>query len=209
MDIHNMEQKSDEWFAIRKGRLTASQYDKVFNQKTLSLNKINALKHIDTMLGELYYKQDDMMRFKPSWAMERGIRLEDEARIDFEIRENVKVDEVGFVTNESFGDHIGCSPDGLIAGENGGVEIKCPLPATHIKYHREGVLPKEYRAQVHGSMAVCDADYWWFTSYCPDIKDFTLKVYRDSYTEALAQTLRDFNSLFASRLSETKTLAIG
>lgn len=209
MDIHNMEQKSDEWFAIRKGRLTASQYDKVFNQKTLSLNKVNALKHIDTMLGELYYKQDDMMRFKPSWAMERGIRLEDEARIDFEIREDVKVDEVGFVTNESFGDHIGCSPDGLIVGENGGVEIKCPLPATHIKYHREGVLPKEYRAQVHGSMAVCDADYWWFTSYCPDIKDFTLKVYRDSYTEALAQTLRDFNSLFASRLSETKTLAIG
>ena len=209
MDIHNMEQKSDEWFAIRKGRLTASQYDKVFNQKTLSLNKINALKHIDTMLGELYYKQDDMIKFKPSWAMERGIRLEDEARIDFEIREDVKVDEVGFVTNESFGDHIGCSPDGLIAGENGGVEIKCPLPATHIKYHREGVLPKEYRAQVHGSMAVCDADYWWFTSYCPDIKDFTLKVYRDSYTEALAQTLRDFNSLFASRLSETKTLAIG
>lgn len=209
MDIHNMEQKSDEWFAIRKGRLTASQYDKVFNQKTLSLNKINALKHIDTMLGELYYKQDDMMKFKPSWAMERGIRLEDEARIDFEIREDVKVDEVGFVTNESFGDHIGCSPDGLIVGENGGVEIKCPLPATHIKYHREGVLPKEYRAQVHGSMAVCDADYWWFTSYCPDIKDFTLKVYRDSYTEALAQTLRDFNSLFASRFSETKDLAIG
>jgi predicted phage-related endonuclease len=209
MDIHNMEQKSDEWFAIRKGRLTASQYDKVFNQKTLCLNKVNALKHIDTMLGELYYKQDDMMKFKPSWAMERGIRLEDEARIDFEIREGVEVNEVGFVTNDSFGSHIGCSPDGLIVGENGGVEIKCPLPATHIKYHREGVLPKEYRAQVHGSMAVCDADYWWFTSYCPDIKDFTLKVYRDNYTASLAQALKDFNSLFASRLNETKTLALG
>ena len=209
MIIHNMEQKSDEWFALRKGRLTASQYDKVFNQKTLSLNKATTLKHIDGMLADLYYKQDDLLRFKPSWAMERGIRLEDEARVDFELREGVKVTEVGFVTNDSFGDHIGCSPDGLIIGDNGGVEIKCPLPATHIKYHREGVLPKEYRAQVHGSMAVSDADYWWFTSYCPDIKDFTLKVYRDSYTESLARALKDFNSLFAERLNETKNLALG
>ena len=208
MIIHNMEQKSDEWFALRKGRLTASQYDKVFNQRTLSLNKATTLKHIDGMLADLYYKQDDLLRFKPSWAMERGVRLEDEARVDFELREGVEVTEVGFVTNDSFGDHIGCSPDGLIIGDNGGVEIKCPLPATHIKYHREGVLPKEYRAQVHGSMAVSDADYWWFTSYCPDIKDFTLKIYRDSYTESLAQALKDFNSLFAERLNETKNLSL-
>jgi predicted phage-related endonuclease len=208
MIIHNMEQKSDEWFAIRKGRLTASQYDKVFNQKLLKLNKATALKHIDGMLAEIYYKEDDLQKFKSSWAMERGVRLEDVARVDFELREGLEVMEVGFVTNDSFGDHIGCSPDGLIVGENGGIEIKCPLPATHMKYHREGVLPKEYRAQVHGSMAVCDADYWWFTSYCPGIKDFTMKIHRDGYTESLAQALKDFNSLFATHYKATKNLAL-
>jgi hypothetical protein len=209
MKIHDLEQGSDEWFALRKGRLTASQYDKVFNQKTLRLNNATAIKHMDGMLAELYYKEKDLITFKPSWAMERGTRLEEVARIDFELREGIEVNEVGFVTNEAFGDHIGCSPDGLIDGGKGGIEIKCPLPATHIKYHREGVLPKEYRAQVHGCMAVCDADYWWFTSFCPNIKDFTLKIYKDEYTSSLAQTLKEFNQLFAQRLSETKHLANG
>jgi hypothetical protein len=179
----------------------------VFNQKTLKLNNATAIKHMDGMLAELYYKEKDLITFKPSWAMERGTRLEEVARIDFELREGIEVSEVGFVTNEAFGDHIGCSPDGLIDGGKGGIEIKCPLPATHIKYHREGVLPKEYRAQVHGCMAVCDADYWWFTSFCPNIKDFTLKIYKDEYTSSLAQTLKEFNKLFAQRLSETKHLA--
>ena len=209
MKIHDLEQGSDEWFALRKGRLTASQYDKVFNQKTLKLNNATAIKHMDGMLAELFYKEKDLITFKPSWAMERGTRLEPVARIDFELREGIEVNEVGFVTNEAFGDHIGCSPDGLIDGGKGGIEIKCPLPATHIKYHREGVLPKEYRAQVHGCMAVCDADYWWFTSFCPNIKDFTLKIYKDEYTSSLAQTLKEFNELFAQRVSETKHLANG
>ena len=209
MKIHELEQGSEEWFALRKGRLTASQYDKVFNQKTKMLNRATAMKHVDGMLAELYYKEDDLMGFKPNWAMERGTRLEEVARLDFELRTGVDIREVGFVTNDSFGEHIGCSPDGLVVGDNGGIEIKCPLPATHIKYHREGVLPKEYRAQVHGSMAVCDADYWWFTSYCPNIKDFTIQVMRDEYTASLAQALRDFNSLFAERLNETKHLAQG
>ena len=209
MKIHELEQGSEEWFALRKGRLTASQYDKVFNQKTKMLNRATAMKHVDGMLAELYYKEDDLMGFKPNWAMERGTRLEEVARLDFELRTGVDIREVGFVTNDSFGEHIGCSPDGLVVGDNGGIEIKCPLPATHIKYHREGVLPREYRAQVHGCMAVCNADYWWFTSYCPNIKDFTIQVMRDEYTVALAQALRDFNSLFAERLNETKHLAQG
>ena len=209
MKIHELEQGSEEWFALRKGRLTASQYDKVFNQKTKMLNRATAMKHVDGMLAELYYKEDDLMGFKPNWAMERGTRLEEVARLDFELRTGVDIREVGFVTNDSFGEHIGCSPDGLVVGDNGGIEIKCPLPATHIKYHREGVLPREYRAQGHGSMAVCNADYWWFTSYCPNIKDFTIQVMRDEYTASLAQALRDFNSLFAERLNETKHLAQG
>jgi len=209
MKIHDLEQGSDEWFALRKGRLTASQYDKVFNQKTLKLNNATAIKHMDGMLAELFYKEKDLITFKPSWAMERGTRLEPVARIDFELREGIEVNEVGFVTNEAFGDHIGCSPDGLVDGGKGGIEIKCPMPKAHNKYHREGVLPKVYRAQVHGCMAVCEADYWWFTSYCPNFKDFTLKVYRDEYTASIAQALKEFNQLFAQRLSETKHLANG
>jgi len=207
--IHELEQGSEEWFALRLGRLTASQYDKVFNQKTLKLNRATALKHIDGMLGKMNRSECDNDEMRPSKAMERGTKLEPVARLDFELRTGIDIREVGFVTNDSFGEHIGCSPDGLVVGDNGGIEIKCPLSATAYRYHREGVLPKEYRAQVHGCMAVCDADYWWFTSYYPTLKDFTIQVFRDEYTVAIAQALRDFNSLFAERLNETKHLAQG
>jgi len=209
MKIHEVEQGSDEWFALRKGRLTASQYHNVFNKKTMRLNNATAINHMDGMLGDMNCHEDDRIILKPSYAMERGTRLEPLARLDFELRTGIEVSEVGFVTNKAFGDHIGCSPDGLIDGGKGGIEIKCPLAKAHYRYHRQGVLPKEYREQVHGCMAVCDADYWWFTSYYPNIQDFTLKVYRDEYTASIAQMLKEFNNLFAQRLSETKHLANG
>jgi hypothetical protein len=269
MKVHQLEQGTEEWFALRKGRLTASSYDKVisakkvkyaelikdprneavyvtpraakqqevldelvdngamptsslnssglaglvekgvarvYDEELVSLNIPAAHKHVDNLLADIYYTTDDLVKFAPSWAMERGTRLEEVARIDFEMRTGIDVDEVGFVTNDSFGEHIGCSPDGLIDGGKGGLEIKCPLPATHFKYHREGVLPKEYRAQVHGCMAVTGADYWWFTSFCPNLKDFSLRIYKDDYTESLAAALKQFNELFISRLARAEQL---
>ena len=207
MKIHDLEQGSDEWFALRRGRLTASQYDTVFNQKTMKLNLATSENHMDGVLGEMKCAEEDRPVFKPTYAMERGTRLEPVARLDFELRTSIDVTEVGFVTNEAFGDHIGCSPDGLVDGGKGGIEIKCPMPKAHVRYLRMGVLPKAYRAQVHGCMAVCEADYWWFTSYCPNFKDLTLKVYRDEYTASIAQALKEFNELFAQRLSNYEDLA--
>lgn len=166
------------------------------------LNQSAAISHIDNILADIYYTHDDLQPDSPSFAMERGTRLEEIARIDFEMRHGIEVQEVGFITNSEVGKNIGCSPDGLIDGMKGGLEIKCPMPATHLSYHRMNILPPVYKAQVHGCMAVTGADYWWFTSFCPNIKDFTLKVYRDEYTENLSRCLTEFSEL----LEEYKTL---
>jgi len=269
IETFNLEQGSDEWFALRKGKLTASSYSKVVSSKSLkyaeltknpreqpcyvspmakrqfevfeelmdgrklastlnpsglkglvekevarvyedamgcSLSKAAALKHIDCMLADVYYKEDDLQPHRPSFAMERGTRLEEVARIDFEMRTGITVEEVGFIVNSDIGKHIGCSPDGIVDGGKGGLEIKCPLPPTHLKYHREGKLPDEYKAQVHGCMAVAGADYWWFTSFCPNIKDFTLRVDRNDYTENLARSLSEFDELYAQHKTKTQHL---
>ena len=269
IQIFDFEQCSPEWFEMRLGRLTASQYSKVLSSKSLkyaklakdpkkeavhvsprakqqwtvleqladgdletrhlnasglkglvergvvsiyedykgcSLLKSAALSHIDGMLAEIYYKQDDLQPDIPSFAMERGVKLEEVARIDFEMRYGFEVEEVGFIVNSEIGDHIGASPDGIIDGGKGGLEIKCPLPATHLSYHRIGGLPNQYKAQVHGCMAVSGADYWWFYSFCPNIKEYALKVYRDDYTENLSKSLQEFNSLYEIRKNETVEL---
>ena len=270
IEIFNFEQGSPEWFAMREGKLTASQYGKVVSTRKVRyaelakdptdtaihvsprataqmsvvellqehgrlpvkdlnasavkaledkgvvtideddygcvLSKSAALAHIDGMLAEIHYDEDDLEPDKPSFAMERGTRLEEVARIDFEMRTGIDVEEVGFIVNPEIGQHVGCSPDGIIDGGKGGIEIKCPMPATHFAYHRAGILPPVYKAQVHGCMAVTDADYWWFTSFCPSLKDFTLKIYRNEYTENLKRALQEFDALFIEQAELAKTL---
>jgi len=105
----------------------------------------------------------------------------------------LQVEQVGFVTQDN--GVIGCSPDGLIkSGDDyiGGVEIKCPFPATHVKYHAGGKLPDEYKQQVHGSMAVTGLNRWEFWSYFPGLAPFHITVERDSYTEKVERALETF-----------------
>ena len=100
-----------------------------------------------------------------AFSIWRGVVMEPFARAEFEKLTGMKVDEVGFC--QWRGGSVGVSPDGQIQGENQGWEAKCPDPHVHAKYLDEGVLPSQYEAQVHGSMAVTGAESWWFMSYCP------------------------------------------
>lgn len=57
-----------------------------------------------------------------------------------------------------------------------GIEIKCPAPHTHVKYLSDGVIPKEYRAQVYGSMFCTGFSKWVFMSYCRGFPALILEV---------------------------------
>jgi predicted phage-related endonuclease len=269
IEIHEMEQGSDEWFAFRKGKLTASQFGKILSSKSYKLARIiktpssdelaemekrakkqlevynqlmdgeletrllnaSGLKglidkklvsvyedykgcsllksasesHIENILGEAHYPGDDLPAFAPNAAMERGTKLEPVARTDFEFTTGHKVREVGFITNQDISPYIGCSPDGLV-GENSGVEFKCPLPQTHLSYHRMGGLPSQYKAQVHGCMAMSGAESWWFYSFCPGFKEFALLVERDAYTENLLECLKQFDGIYRDKKNEIQKL---
>ena len=74
-----------------------------------------------------------------------------------------------------------------------GLEIKCPEPHTHIKYLREGILPKDYIQQVQGSMLVTGLKQWDFLSYHPTIKPFLITVDADlEYQEKMNAYIADF-----------------
>jgi len=124
------------------------------------------------------------------WPIWNGVRLEPVARAAFEHFSGKEIVEVGFCVHKS--GSAGCSPDGLIAGEPVGFEGKCPLPTAHCRYLLDGVLPDEYRDQVHGSMAVTGAQGWWFQSYCPGLPSFRIYVERDEYADRMASGLDEF-----------------
>lgn len=78
-----------------------------------------------------------------------------------------------------------------------GVELKCPLSKNHAEYLLDGVLPGQYKAQVHGSMIVTGLPYWYFMSYCRRLKPLILRVERDSYTDTLQDALERFIIYYA------------
>lgn len=114
----------------------------------------------------------------------------------FSFTQELEVNRVGFCTTDD--GRIGCSPDGLI-GEDGGIEIKCPQPTTHLRYLDEGKVPDQYLAQVHGSMLVTGRKWWKFLSYSRQFPPLIVHVERD---EEIQTKLRAAIDPFIAKLDE-------
>lgn len=133
-------------------------------------------------------------------AMRRGTELEPDAVAAYEAAEGVKIAPVGFC--KSLHGAFGCSPDGLLMDSGVGFEGKVPIPATHIKYRRAGVLPPEYEFQVHGSMAVTGADAWIFQSWNPGLAPLRLTVKRGALADDIAESAVEFTAQLRDAIKE-------
>lgn len=156
-------------------------------------------------LVDLWDRKQRMLDNDP--AVQRGIQLEHLARRHYEVITYCKVTEVGLCIHESGG--FGCSPDGIIYGldpiESRGLEIKCPIPETHMEYLDAGTLPDQYRPQVHGSMAVTGLRRWDFLSFCPGLPPLLLSVEWDDYTDRMLSgllSLVEEKNAFEAKLRE-------
>jgi hypothetical protein len=137
-------------------------------------------------------------QFSYNIPVKYGNMLEPYGRSHYQSSTGFAVNEVGFIEHQSGG--FGCSPDGLCAlhpikgdaipGWNHGLEIKCPVPETHIAWLIDGKLPDCHRLQVHASMAVTGLNRWDFISYCPTEKPLLITVKRDETTERLLAGLK-------------------
>lgn len=157
MIVHNFEQHSEEWFAIRCGKFTASHAGTIATAGT----------GLDTLcfelVAEILTKQKKEI-FK-SAAMEQGNALEPIARTLFELKTGYTVKEVGFVEID---EREGSSPDGIIELEDGeitGVEFKCPQDNTYAKLLYDRKIKPEYYAQMQMNMKHWGAKRWFYAVY--------------------------------------------
>lgn len=193
--FRDLEQGSEQWKAIRKGKPTASRFSDIITSSKGELSK-SANGYIRELIGECFCP--DWEPWQGNFFTERGKELEAEALDAFTATTELNVERVGFVLAD---DGIcGCSPDALIVGTDGqpiaGVEIKCPAPKTHIGYVLDGGLPAEYRQQVHGSLAVTGLPEWRFWSYFPGLRPLHVVVTPDDYTAKIKAALADFVTLY-------------
>jgi hypothetical protein len=123
-----------------------------------------------------------------SKAMRNGLEREPEARRFAEFEMDKEIREVGLVFDDL--DQYCCSPDGLLVGDDAGIELKVPNGDTHIGYLRAGELPQCYRPQCHWSMVVTGFDRWWFMSWSPIAAPLLIEVRRDEYTAKVAENMK-------------------
>lgn len=202
MKIHDAKQGTPEWLHARAGIPTASEFKQIltplFKIRTGDMpNSFLNRKVAEAWLGHPLEEHQSFAQ--KSRAMEQGQILEGEAIPWYEFAREMKIQRVGLCLTDD--GRVGCSPDGLIA-EDEGIEIKCPEADTHVGYLREGVLPDEYAAQVHGSMYVTGRPRWRFLSYRRSFPPFELLVERDEAIqsrigEALAKFLSDLDAALA------------
>src|SRR5258708_2510391 len=148
MIIHDCTQGELDWFKLRAGKVTASEADALLTP----LFKIKGGEGVHTYLcAKIAEGVGEVLPAFSSWATEEGQILEDEARRWYAFEGNETLYNVGFCEGDDR--RCGCSPDALI-GEHGGLELKAPQPTNHVRYLLDGILPKDYAAQVHFSMFV-------------------------------------------------------
>lgn len=190
MKIHtDLAQGSVEWLLIRAGKVTASEMDALITP----LGKIRTGDGVTTYLNQKLCERwtgGPLLQLQGIFDVEQGQILEERAKPAFTLQTGLELTSVAFVETDNA--KVGCSPDGLI-GETSGVEIKCPRIDTQIGRLLAGVLPKEYVAQVQGSMFVTGRQTWHFFSYHTRLPAFHLIVDRDeAFHEALNEAIENF-----------------
>jgi len=178
MIIHDIEQRSDEWFKLRAGMPTSSMFSKLITSKG---DPSKSLKEYAITLAGAKYAGKDLDPFEGNSWTERGTEMEDAARSLYEFANDCKVEEVGFVTDDK--QLMGCSPDGLV-DELGLVEFKCLKAENHIKalmdYKKSGKVPVKYTPQVQGQMLVTGRKWCDLVLYHPELPLLVMRVNIDT-----------------------------
>lgn len=187
-----MEQRTQEWFDARLGKVTASRVaDVIAKTKTgVSTSRQNYLTQLVT--ERLTGKKADTY---VNQAMQDGIDREETARTLYELKYG-EVKEVGFIDHPTVA-MSGASPDGLIADGEGILEIKCPIETTHTTTLMTDKVPSKYVPQIQWQMAVTGARFAHFVSYNPNFPDnmvlFVKQLDRDDeYIKMLVDEILTF-----------------
>ena len=167
MKKHNVEQKTDEWHHLRKGKLTGTTVKSIMGTpkaRQEAIYEIIAERLTVGVEGEY-----------PENAMDRGNRLEPDAIAAFELETGKTVERTGFCEDDSNA-FIANSPDGLI-GDTEAVEAKCLGGKNHVKMWLTNEVPDEYKWQVVQYFVVNEKlEKLYFVGYNPDIEIHPMHV---------------------------------
>ena len=148
-------QRTQEWYAARAGKVTASPVLKVYKRLKNGNFSAERERYKFQLIAERLV--GTTISSRQSAAMMRGVEKEAEARDRYQRQTNLAVTEAPFVPHPTIG-MAGASPDGFV-GDDGLVEIKCPQSQTAVEVLLTEKVDEEHDAQIQWQLA-CTGRQW-------------------------------------------------
>lgn len=195
--FYDFQQYSDEWWAIRRGKPTASEIKKIITPGLTASTSRKA--YMRKLLCE-WALNETLTTDYESDLMKLAKQNEPQAAAGFALIMDREVRTIGFVTNDE--GTIGCSPDRLF--EDKTLEIKCPDRHTHLAYMIDpDSLVEDYKLQVQMQIMVGEFDEGWATSWCYDPK-FTQVIKRVARDKKVISALVTHLGSFVNEMLEKR-----
>jgi YqaJ-like viral recombinase domain len=187
LEIFDCEQGSSEWYAVRLGMPTASEFACLLMSGRGGGESKTRRTYLYKLAGERI--TGEPMESYSNKYMERGKKYEPEARDYYTLITDRPVRRVGFIKNAQ----KGCSPDGLIE-THGMLEVKTEAPHLLIDTIENETVEKDHYAQLQGNLWVAERDWIDLLTYYPKMPASLRRVYRDdSYIKTLEAAVDKFN----------------
>lgn len=195
---HTVEQRSDEWRALRAGRVTGSAADALLAERKRGAGELAVRRNLRNQLVVERLTGIPVEDSAKGAAVQRGIDSEASAFRAYEARTGQMVKRSGFLAHNTLA--AGASLDGYVGDFAGILEAKCPNSATHLAYLMGGTVPDDYRGQIFHNLYISGAAWCDFVSYDdrfidPALRLFVVRVERDdTQMKAYELMLRTFLS---------------
>jgi predicted phage-related endonuclease len=175
-----LQQGTEEWRLARCGSIGASDAPSVVRRTksgySADRDSLMANKVLERLTGV-------PVEIPKTFAMQQGTAREPDARMLYELLRGVEVEEVGLVPHPFVkGSHA--SPDGLVAGISGLIEIKCPMPAKHLDTLITETISNDHLTQMAWQLACTGRSWCDYVSYSSDFPPamqlWIKRVHRDN-----------------------------
>ncbi len=160
----DVEQRSEAWHAARLGKLTSTTANDILS-KTKAGEFTTARRNLAVRFALERLTGKSQERSYQSAAMLAGAEAEPDAILTYEALTGRIVTRTGFLQHVNIA--AGASLDGHFDDFAGIVEIKSPIPATHLDYLQTGKVPLDYLRQVTHALWLTGAEWADWMSYQP------------------------------------------
>jgi hypothetical protein len=196
--LPSVEPRSDEWYDVRRGMVTASAVGQLITAKTIKPASNDNSRGLTTLLAaeritgytEPTYTSDDMMR---------GI-IDEPLALDVYSKSYAPVTRMGFMIRENRW-KLGYSPDALV-GNDGAVEVKSRRQKVQLATILNDAVPTENLAQLQCGLLVSGRQWIDYVSYSGGMPMFVKRVFPSSkWFDAIITAVEQFEQTVAEMIA--------